>query len=56
MSLFPEITSMNHKEYIEGILVSYKYFVNDKDVLNPERLKENTPRTYEFMENCINNL
>ena len=32
MSLFPEITSMNHKEYIEGILVSYKYFVNDKDV------------------------
>ena len=32
MSLFPEITSMNHEEYIEGILVSYKYFVNDKDV------------------------
>lgn len=32
MSLFPEITSMNHEEYIEDILVSYKFFVNDKDV------------------------
>lgn len=32
MSLFPEITSMNHEEYIEGVLVSYKYFVNDQDV------------------------
>ena len=32
MSLFPEITSKNHEEYIEGVLVSYKYFVNAQDV------------------------
>ena len=32
MSLFPEITSKNHEEYVEGILVSYKYFVNAQDV------------------------
>lgn len=32
MSLFPEITSKNHEEFIEGVLVSYKYFVNAQDV------------------------
>ena len=32
MSLFPEITSKDHEEYIEGVLVSYKYFVNAQDV------------------------
>lgn len=32
MSLFPEITSKNHEEYVEGILVSYKYFVNAPDI------------------------
>lgn len=32
MSLFPEITSKDHEEFIEGILVSYKYFVNAQDV------------------------
>jgi hypothetical protein len=32
MSLFPEITSKNHEEMIEGILVSYKYFVNTQDI------------------------
>lgn len=32
MSLIPEITSKNHEEYVEGMLVSYKYFVNAQDV------------------------
>ena len=32
MSLFPEITSMNHEIIIEGVKVSYKYFVNDRDI------------------------
>lgn len=32
MSLFPEVTSKNYNGVVEGISISYRYFVNDQDV------------------------
>lgn len=32
MILFPEIVSMNHTENIEGVRISYKYFVTEENV------------------------
>ena len=32
MSLFPEVTSKNYNGVVEGVSISYRYFVNDQDV------------------------
>lgn len=45
----------NH-EYFTSSELEYFASAFAEYILDPERLKENTPRTYEFMENCINNL
>ena len=45
----------NH-EYFTSTELEYFASAFAEYILNPERLKENTPRTYEFIENCINNL
>lgn len=31
MSLFPEITSINYEGFVDGVQVSYRYFVNDQN-------------------------